>query len=104
MSEQRPERTIADLNDDYRRNGRFLVTAGIAALDSLDGLVEAVRDYDDFTPDNDPYGEHDFGKLEWEGEDVLWKIDYYDTNLSQWEDPLSPECQRVLTIMFAEEY
>jgi hypothetical protein len=103
--EQRPNPTTADLNDAFRRSGDGVVaTPGVAALDSLDGLLEAVRDYDDFTPDNDPYGEHDMGKLEWEGEDVLWKIDYFDQDMQYWEDPLSLDCQRVLTLMWASEY
>ncbi len=37
-------------------------------------------------------------------ETVLWKIELYDQSLSQWEDPLSPDCQRVLTVMLASEY
>lgn len=105
MSEQlNTPSEIARLNDAFRAQGNFVATAGVAALDSLDGLVEAVRTYDDFGPDNDPYGEHDFGKLEWEGEDVLWKIDYYNQDMDGWEDPLSPDCQRVLTVMFGSEY
>src|SRR5262245_54707864 len=96
--------SIADLNDAFRRSGEGVVaTQGVAALDSLDGLLEAVRDYDDFTPDNDPNGEHDYGSLEWEGENTFWKIDYMDEQ-GHWCDPLSPECQRVLTVGFMSEY
>ena len=26
-----------------------------------------------FTPDNDPYGEHDFGSFEYAGKKIFWK-------------------------------
>src|SRR5690348_6317237 len=105
MSEFDPKPSVADLNDAFRRSGQGVVaTQGVAALDSLDCLLEAVRTYDNFTPDNDPYAEHDYGSLEWKGEDVIWKIDHYDQDMQFWEDPRSPDCVRVLTIMFAEDY
>jgi hypothetical protein len=66
--------------------------------------MAAVRDYKKFNEDNDPYGERDFGSLVWFGEKVFWKIDYYNQALHAWEDPTSPTCQRVLTIMCADEY
>ena len=75
------------------------VASGVFAI--VDG---GVRDYTDFNEDNDPYGEHDFGSLKVAGEKIFWKIDYYDESLSKWCDPLDPDCQRVLTIMLAEEY
>lgn len=81
-----------------------MVTRGILGLAELEGLILAVRDFDDFTTDNDPYGEHDFGAIDWQGERTLWKIDYYDQSLTYGEDPLSPECQRVLTVLLASEY
>jgi hypothetical protein len=37
---------------------------------------------DSFTPDNDPYEEHDFGKIEVSEHVIFWKIDYYDVDLS----------------------
>jgi hypothetical protein len=37
-----------------------------------------VRDFVDFTEDNDPYGEHDFGSFTVSGVKIFWKIDYYD--------------------------
>ncbi len=66
--------------------------------------MNSVRTFSSFTEDNDPYGEHDFGSLAWYGQKVFWKIDYYDQSLAAWCDPLSPDCNRVLTIMRADEY
>jgi len=70
------------------------------------GLIQKVRDFAEFTPDNDPHGEHDFGSFEHDGRRLFWKIDYYSPDMQGGsEDPSDPdETQRVLTIMFAEEY
>lgn len=95
---------IAELNDAYRRSLCFVITAGVRELDDLMGLVYAVRDFDDFNGGSDPYGEHDFGVLYWHNDKIFWKIDYYTPELKGWCDPLSPDCNRVLTIMLAEEY
>ena len=97
---------IAAINDAHRRGMQgCTVTKGIVAMGAAANEVfVAVRDYTAFNEDNDPYGEHDFGSLKVAGEKVFWKIDYYDKNLSNWCDPLSPDCHRVLTIMLAEEY
>ena len=97
---------IAELNDEHRRSMQgCTVTKGIVAMGSAANEVfVSVRDYTDFNEDNDPYGEHDFGSLKVAEEKIFWKIDYYNENLSKWCDPLDPDCQRVLTIMLAEEY
>lgn len=95
---------IAELNDAFRKKETMSVSQGVFNLHDVLGLIRAVRDYSDFTEDNDPYGEHDFGSLSWEGEKIFWKIDYYDEELKAWCDPLSDKCHRVLTIMLAEEY
>ncbi len=95
---------IAELNDTYRQGLSFTITRGVQALDDLIGLIQAVRDYSDFNEGNDPYGEHDFGVLYWHNDKIFWKIDYYTPELKGWCDPLSPDCNRVLTIMLAEEY
>ena len=63
-----------------------------------------VRDFSDFNEDNDPYGEHDFGSFTVSGVKVFWKMDYYDEASKGWCDPLSPNCNWVLTIMRADEY
>lgn len=57
---------IRDLNDAFRRTltgGRIMITAGIAALpsDVQAMVIRRIATFSDFTPDNDPYGEHDFG-------------------------------------------
>jgi len=95
---------IAKRNDAFRRSGQMHVTRGARALGDLQGLLRAVKQFDRFTEDNDPYGEHDFGSLNWRGQTVFWKVDYYDQSMERWEDPLSPKCQRVLTVMLASEY
>lgn len=97
--------TIAQANDEFRRAGwGVTVTLGIQTLDDVNGLMHEIREFDQFTPDNDPYGEHDFGSLMWDGEKVFWKIDYYNRSLSGGVSALSPLCQRVLTVMLADEY
>lgn len=69
-------------------------------------MLQQVRHFDDFTPENDPYGEHDFGVLKMQGLTVYWKFDYWDQS-PDWSglDKSDPsKTVRVLTIMLAEEY
>ena len=104
-------REIKRLNDELRETGKrgtIVVTPGF--LDLSDELREqiliAMKGEDQFTEDNDPWGEHDMGSVNIEGNTVLWKIDYYDLDMNF----LSPESadpnvtRRVLTIMLASEY
>ena len=35
---------------------------------------------------------------------MFWKIDYYDQTLERWEDPMSSQCRRVLTVMLASSF
>lgn len=109
---------IAELNDRLRTAlgiccgvpGMVVMTRGIADLDAnLKVLVlKQVRAFSDFTEDNDPYGEHDFGALDIKGAGkVFWKIDYYADAECQYgsEAPEDPEQTfRMLTIMLAGEY
>lgn len=95
---------IAAINDQFRRSGTMMFTRGAKEFENVIGLIRAVRAFDNFSEDNDPYGEHDFGSLVWEEKQVFWKIDYYDPSFEIWCDPLHPECERVLTVMLAEEY
>lgn len=96
---------LAFKNDLFRRRGqRFMLTDEVQWLPDVCGLISAVQRYNEFSESNDPYGEHDFGQLLWHGKKVFWKIDYYDPRMERWEDPLSVNCNRVLTIMLASEY
>jgi hypothetical protein len=96
---------IAKINDEYRKARQgFMVTRGVSALPNIATVLSMVQDFNKFSEDNDPYGEHDFGAFEVFGEKLFWKIDYYGQDLSGWCDPLSSECRRVLTVMLAEEY
>jgi Protein of unknown function (DUF3768) len=109
---------IRELNDAVRTadtaigallaNGQLVITRGVAAKGNafIDRAVKAVREFSDFTEDNDPHGEHDFGIFELDGISLNWKIDYYDRDLKYGSaDPSDPEqTRRVLTILLAEEY
>ncbi|MBJ7403552.1 MAG: DUF3768 domain-containing protein [Bradyrhizobium sp.] len=104
--------TIRSLNDGFRRNlvfgGTVLLTQGVTCLepDRVAELLEAVRTFDSFTPDNDPHGEHDFGAIDQNAVRYFWKIDYYDLSKKAYSpDPAnSTVTQRVMTIMRANEY
>jgi hypothetical protein len=102
---------VRALNDRLRttgQGGRIVVTRGIAALgaSNMAKIIAAVQAFDSFTPDNDPYGEHDFAALDAAGERVMFKVDYYDTAMAGHSpDPADPaQTTRVLTIMLASEY
>jgi len=116
---------IARLNDLARRAmgiaSVVVATEGIRALPEADQsrLRELVETFDAFTPDNDPYGERDFGAI-YQGMGGVWstlrpvdvsetvfrKIDAYDRELRFGsEDSADPAVtRRVLTIMLASEY
>ena len=96
---------IARANDEFRQAGwGVTLTPGVQVLEDVNGLMRAIRAFNTFSEGNDPYGEHDFGRIEWEGETVFWKIDYYNKALTGGVSPMSPHCQRVLTVMLANEY
>ena len=116
---------IARLNDRARQAMGLVcvavATEGFLALPKEDQsrVRELVETFDAFTPDNDPYGERDFGAIYQDGdgrwttarpalpaETVFWKIDAYDRDLRFGsEDPADPAVtRRVLTMMLASEY
>jgi hypothetical protein len=104
---------IASLNDALRRygNGGMIgVTRGVASLEGFDAiaLLKALAAFDTFTPDNDPYGEHDFGKLTYAGAELFWKIDYFAAGSGMTvasPDAANPDVtERLLTIMLTSEY
>lgn len=76
---------IKQLNDTFRKTfcgGKVVVTCGIASLptNQQTEIINKVKNFNDFTEDNDPYGEHDFGCFGYKGQQIFWKIDLYDLN------------------------
>jgi Protein of unknown function (DUF3768) len=57
-------------------------SAQVAALDATEHAADGQQDLTIVAPVNDPYGEHDFGIIECEGERVFWKIDTSESSLS----------------------
>jgi hypothetical protein len=88
--------------------GRIFFTAGINALppSTQIALWFAIRDFTDFTLENNPHGERDFGAVHLEGAgEVFWNYYADETMTYGSEDPSDPaRCFRVLTIMLASEY
>ena len=61
------------------RLGTVMITQGVAALGQFTQLdiIKKLQNFNTFTEDNDPHGEHDFGSFEVDGNRIFWKIDYY---------------------------
>ena len=96
---------IAEINDKFRKtNMDFVITSGVMHLGNTDAVIDLVRRFDSFNLSNDPYGEHDFGAISFDGQVIVWKIDYYDQNLKNVMNPLDPACRRVLTVLLSSEY
>ena len=102
---------IRELNDALRstlQGGRVLMTSGVQVLGeaAIAAAITRMRTFSAFTADNDPHGEHDFGRFEVDGTTLYFKIDYYDAQMEAGsEDPSDPaQTTRVLTLMLASEY
>lgn len=84
------------------------MTPGVQALPEavLPKALEAIQQFEDFTLDNDPYGQHDFGEVVIDGTKVWFKIDAYDLNFEYGSsDPADPRVTaRVMTILLPSEY
>ena len=102
---------IREFNDTLRstlQGGRVLMTSGVQALGeaAVAAALTRMRTFSEFTADNDPHGEHDFGSFDVGGSTFFFKIDYYDPGMEGGsEDPSDPvQTTRVLTLMLASEY
>jgi hypothetical protein len=113
LTDNQTRERIRELNDAFRKTldpglGRTVCTAGVTALpsDVCAMAIRKVATFDDFSADNDPHGEHDFGSFDLAGDRFFWKIDYYDPALEFGsDDPADPsKTTRVLTLMLAAEY
>ena len=95
--------SIAQKNDLLRKTlsgCRVMLTAGVADHENQMLILNAVRGFDQFTEDNNPYGEHDFAFFEVGGERFFFKFDYYDSDYEFFQE----DGNRVLTIGYADEY
>jgi hypothetical protein len=104
---------IAALNDALRKDpsrARWMMTLGVNAEgpEFVAAAIAAVKAFDAFTAENDPYDEHDFGSVRVKGQDLFWKIDYFEKGSDHTagaETPDDPQTtDRVLTILFPREY
>jgi hypothetical protein len=102
---------VRRLNDRLRTafiSGRVMLSAGVRGLSDEERatLLQAVSTFSGFTPANDPYGEHDFGRIELGGFGYFFKIDYYDLDFRyQSPDPADAAVTaRVMTIIREDEY
>ena len=102
---------IRNLNDRFRSTftgGRVLMTAGVAALaeETTAQVLTAVRTFTAFTGDNDPWGEHDFGAIDVDGNKIFFKIDCMCPTCDMASEDASDPAKtvRVMTIMLASEY
>lgn len=86
--------------------GRVVLTHGVHTHPNKEEAITAVREFKDFSPDNDPRGEHDFGSFEIDGERFFFKVDYFESEkLEYGADPYEQaNVYRILTIMLASEY
>tara|TARA_R100000654_G_C2631971_1_gene120282 strand:- start:5 stop:394 length:390 start_codon:yes stop_codon:yes gene_type:complete len=112
---------IALLNDELRKK---LITGELFKADSKDKayitrgasifangmnrmqFLNNVALYRNFTEDNNPHGERDFGNFMYQKEKIFWKIDYKDNAMMYHSPDASDPSQtiRVLTIMKASEW
>ncbi|MFT4929120.1 MAG: hypothetical protein ACI8WB_005250 [Phenylobacterium sp.] len=102
---------VAQLNDElriYGAGGRVILTQAIADLLPNERLavIQAVREFEEFSQMTDPHMEHAFGVLMVNGRKVFWKIDYdYKRFLNDTTRPGDAAAiVRQLTVMLADEY
>lgn len=102
---------IRYLNDLLRCKGiggEVMITAALNALGDV-MVARALREvaaFTDFNGGNDPHGERDCAVLTVDGVQLMWKIDYYDRNLTYHSpDPADPSVTvRIMTVMLASDY
>jgi Protein of unknown function (DUF3768) len=109
---QTSQMTITELNDRFRQHNlghgqvRIAPMVEMMPIEQQKALLAMVGSFNDFNENNDPYGEHDFGSVEFQGKKYFWKIDYYADDSYEYgaEDPGSPSTRRVMTVMHSSEY
>ena len=102
---------IRYLNDAFRKTfagGKMVMTASVAALPEMVKASALIKlaEFDGFTPENDPHGEHDFLSFEHCNRRFIWKCDCYNNEMDGGSEyPADPnKTIRVGTLMLAEDY
>jgi hypothetical protein len=102
---------IRKLNDELRqtgKGGKILLTRALSDKGGafVQATINAMRNFNAFTLENDPHGEHDFGQVIIGQDTVFWKIDYYDLTMEFASEDASDPAQtiRVLTLMLSCDY
>jgi hypothetical protein len=109
MTDTEKSAKIAELNDKARQDPSiYSFTQAVRSLnrEQLNELTKQIKEFNNFTERNDPHEERDFGKIEFNGESYLFKIDYYDNQL-RYGSPFPEDeflTRRVITVMEASEY
>ncbi len=107
------ERTeqIAVLNDMLRQSqltGKIALSPAIEALaPGIRGrILDGVKTYNAFAPQNDAQAERDFGAFMCGDHDIFWKITCYDEHNHYLSDDVTDinRTTRVLRVMLVEEY
>ncbi|QNH71717.1 hypothetical protein V1VFAS_010 [Rhizobium phage V1VFA-S] len=115
MTEEEKKVRIRELNDALRfhgivRNGKIILTGDLAYetddAEKMTKIIKALRAFNDFNEDNDPHGEHDCARFTVDGEEFIFKVDYYaldEETLS--EHPEDPNVTvRVMSVFYARDY
>jgi hypothetical protein len=95
--------SIAQKNDHFRKTlsgSRVMLTAGVADSEDQIKILDAVRSFNLFTMDNDPYREHDFAFFKVGTEKFFFKFNYFDDSYEFFQE----DGHRVLMIGRADEY
>ncbi|MGB3508169.1 MAG: DUF3768 domain-containing protein [Microcoleaceae cyanobacterium] len=104
--------TIGMLNDRFRQGdrslGEYKMSRQVLALPlkKQKQLFKLIQEFYDFTPENDPRGEHNMGQVIMDGVEYIWKIDYLDTSMIMLSN--EPEdinkTTRILLVIRADEF
>jgi len=83
------ERPLPDDDDRRARHDDRRVDALPPDVKAM--VIRRVATFTEFTPENDPHSEHDFGSFALAGRKFFWKIDYFDAAMEFGsEDPADP--------------
>ena len=102
---------IRRINDAFRSHvdeSLMRLSPGILNLSKGDrnAVLKNLREFADFSPTNDFYGEHDAGQYTADVGTIIWRIDYYDPTMTRSpKDPANfASTVRVLTVTLVGDH